>query len=76
MKAYIFDYTDGSILVLPIPKEWEENVDDFVTAHPCYDSSSCYYMSTEHEVEVYEVVKDGEDEDGYPCYDYNHINTI
>ena len=77
MKAIIIDYEDGSINVLPIPKDWEENADEFVESHPRYSDGSCYYMTTnDDEVPVYDIVEDGEDEDGMPTYDYIRRTTL
>lgn len=77
MKAIILDYTDGTIMTIVIPKEWESDPEEFVTSLPCYDDSSCYYMiSRDDSVEVYEIVEDGKDTDGYPCYDYEHITDL
>ena len=77
MKAIILDYTDYTINILPIPKEWEDNADDFVRAHPNYSEDEMYYMiSPDDNVEVYDIVQDGEDTDGYPCYDYQIKTTL
>ena len=77
MKAIILDYRDGSLNILPIPKEWEEKADEFVKAHPFYDDGSCYYMiSSDDEIEVYNIVEDGEEADGDPRYDYQHLTTL
>lgn len=77
MKAILLDYSDGTINVLPIPKEWEDNADEFVQAHPCYVQDEMYYMiSPDDEIEVYDIVQDGEDTDGYPCYDYQKRTTL
>lgn len=77
MKAIILDYTDGTILVVAIPKEWEESPSEFVESLPMYDTNSMYHMiSRDYHVEVYNVVEDGKDADGYPCYDYQHITDL
>ena len=77
MKAIIFDYEDGSLNVLPIPKEWEENADEFVESHPYYNKASCYYMTANNdEFPVYDIVEDGEDDDGVPTYDYIRRTTL
>ncbi len=77
MKAIILDYRDGTINIMPIPKEWEENADEFIRAHPCYDESSCYYMIAQDDtIEVYKIVEVGKDKDGYPNYDYQNIATL
>jgi len=73
MKAIILDYTDASILILPIPKECEEyEADEFVRSHPCYDDSCCYHMVTSGDsFYVYNVVNDGND-----SHDYVHIANL
>ena len=77
MKAIILDYSDGTVNVLPIPKEWEDNADEFVQAHPFYSQDEQYYMISPYdEVEVYDIVQDGKDTDGYPCYDYQKRTTL
>ena len=76
MKAIILDYTDGTILTIQIPKGWEENPSEFVESLPYYNNQ-CYHMIVnEDKLEVYEIVEDGEDEDGYPCYEYQHVATL
>lgn len=71
MKAVILDYTDASILLLTIPKEWEDNADEFVRSHPCYDDSCCYHMVTSGDYfDVYNVEKDGDSND------YVHIANL
>ena len=73
MKAIILDYTDGTLLLVDIPKEWEHNPSEFVEALPCY-SDQCYHMISNGDCfEVYNIVEDGQDTDGYPCYDYKHV---
>lgn len=71
MKAIILDYCDGTIMLLPIPQEWENDADEFVRAHPCYDDSCMYHMVNDGDTfEVYDIVQTGEDIDAYPFYDY------
>jgi len=65
MKALIMDYTDGTLLRLPIPKEWENDAEEYVKSQPCYDDSSCYYVIGGDSFDVYDVTEceDGETHD-------------
>lgn len=77
MKAIIIDYCTGNLLLLPIPKDRENDADDFVRSHPAYDDSCCYHMVNDGDTfDVYNVVEDGVDENGDTCYDYQHVTTI
>ena len=77
MKAIILDYTDASLLLITIPKEWEDDASEFVESLPCYHDSSCYHMITDNDTfEVYNIVQDGEDADGYPTYDYEKVTEL
>ena len=75
MKALILDYTDGTAMTIEIPKGWEENASEFVESLPCYHND-CMHMIFTEDIEVYKIVEDGMDTDGYPCYDYQHIATL
>ena len=76
MKAIILDYMDGSVLLVTIPKDWEEDPETFVRNLPAYDDSVCNYMIAKDGFEVYDIVEDGKDEDGCPTYDYQHRLTL
>lgn len=77
MRAIILDEMDGTLLVLPIPEGWESDPDGFVISHPAYDESTSYYWITKNdEIDVVNVVEDGKDDDGYPCYDYQHLCSL
>ena len=69
-RAIILDYSDNSIVILPIPDEIYEKgqEDDYVQSHPAYDSQECDYMISGEETDVYEVI--GE-EDGKATYEFN-----
>ena len=72
MKAIIIDYTDGTLSILPIPKEWEDNAEEFVVEHPFYDDSTCHYMISKGDISVYDIVNDGDAEDGTPFCEYRY----
>jgi len=76
MKALIIDYTDASLLLITIPKEWEDNAGEFVENLPCY-SNDCEFIVTDKDTfEVYDIVQDGEDADGYATYDYEKATEL
>ena len=69
MKALIIDYTDASLLLLPIPEDREADADDYVREHPAYDDSCCYHIVTSGDYfPVYDIIRS---ESG-DCWDYDH----
>ncbi len=77
MKAILFDYADGKILLLPIPQDEENDADAYVRSHPCYDDKCMFYMMGDgNTFSVYDVIQLGEDIDGYPDYTLNLKTTI
>lgn len=55
MKAIILDYTDGSINILPIPKDAESNADDYVREFGGNHLEDCQYMIVTEEIPVYRI---------------------
>ena len=71
MKAIILDYGDGSINILPIPRNVPDNKEcEYVESHPCYDSGAMAYMVVEDSAEVFEVSTEqfSHKENGIVCY--------
>lgn len=44
MKAIILYQMQDSLIILDIPKEWEDNADEFVTNHTLYEKDTCDYL--------------------------------
>ena len=58
-NAVILDYSDGEIVILPIPEDIApEREDSFVRMHPAYDSDECSYMIVEGNIEISKVISD------------------
>ena len=78
-KAIIFDYSDGTILLLPIPDEISvENEERYVNEHPCYRSDEMYYMIVEGDTEVYKVSTEetAHKENGIVCYETRPVYEL
>ena len=55
MKAIILDYSDGSVNLLPIPKDMEENTSEYV--ENVVNTSHCSYMIHQNDsFPVYEII--------------------
>lgn len=58
-NAVILDYSDGDIVILPIPEDIApEHEDSFVRMHPAYDSDTCSYMVIDGAIDIYKVISD------------------
>ena len=77
-NAVILNYADGTIDILPIPEDTPESREcEYVESHPCYNSSSMYYMIVGDSAEVFEVSTEQYDhkENGIVCFEDRPIFT-
>lgn len=56
-NAVILDYSDGTINILPIPQEIQENGrdTDYIESHPAYDADECSYMIVDGDINIFKA---------------------
>lgn len=75
MKAIILDYADGSINVLRIPKEHEEDANEYVEG--VINATNCEWILFENEeIPMYEIKPQIDENGEYIGNEYERIESI